>query len=523
MSSKNRVAKNIKKGYSKFMNKFLYLLLVVALLLSLANAKRRVLLEREYKDVELALSFEELSWLAAKEKIDLEELLLRFKAKGVTSIVFENIGQEEFINSLSLSPILHLKTSPIGEILKISRPSGVIFGQEEILDPKRAASYLREKGIKYYQVEFSQQKGAKELAARVPSLFVRAHSIKRKEVEESSPEQVTLRFLRAARERNMRLLYLKLFLFRPIEDNLKFVEGVVEGLKEEGFRLGSNNILKEFSVHPLSIFFIGLGIISAGLILVREVTGIKGHLLFLIISASLLATFLNKLLLQQILAFMAAIIFPLLGMNHYFHLRGGGNPYLKSLKAVLLVTLAAILGSLLVTGLLSESRFLLKIEDFRGVKFSFGLTLLLSALLLLKRLNLSLKSFKSLYPLFLALIFLLLLVRSGNFGFVFPYEAKTRELLESLLFARPRFKEFVLGLPCLLFGAYLLYEGKAPKKIIYPLLLLGVLAPISQINTFCHLHTPLLFSLLRSLNGLWLGLLLGTVLILIWCGYRVRR
>ncbi|MBU0567306.1 hypothetical protein KKC52_04555, partial [bacterium] len=94
------------------MNKFLYLLLVVALLLSLANAKRRVLLEREYKDVELALSFEEVRWLAAKEKIDLEELLLRFKAKGVTSIVFENIGQEEFINSLSLSPILHLKTFP---------------------------------------------------------------------------------------------------------------------------------------------------------------------------------------------------------------------------------------------------------------------------------------------------------------------------------------------------------------------------------------------------------------------------
>ncbi|MBU1487261.1 hypothetical protein KKH56_04325, partial [bacterium] len=190
------------------MNKFLYLLLIVALLLSLANAKRRVLLERDYKDVEIALSFEELSWLAAKIRIDLKELLLRFKAKGVTSVILEeeNVGQEEFIDSLSLFPILHLKTSPIGEILKISRPSGVMFGQEEILDPKRAVSYLREKGIKYYQVEFSQQKGSKELAARVPSLFVRAHSIKRKEVEESSPEQVTLRFLRAARERNMRLL-----------------------------------------------------------------------------------------------------------------------------------------------------------------------------------------------------------------------------------------------------------------------------------------------------------------------------
>lgn len=500
------------------MKKFYYFFLIIALFFSLANAKRRVLVEREYKDVEIALSFEEISWLAAKEKTDLKELLLRFKAKGATSIVFENIGQGKFINLLNLSPVLYLKSAPTGKILKIFHPSGVIFGQEEILNIERKASYLREKGIKYYQIEFSNQKGAKELARKIPSLLVRAHSIKRKEVEEGSPDRLSLRFLRAARERNMRLLYLKLFLLNSLEDNLKFVGGVAEGLRQNGFRLGQNNMLEEFSVSSLSIFFIGLGIISSGLILLRNLLKIKdtaAYFVLLALSIPLLAVFLNKLFIQQTLAFAVSIAFPLLGMNSFFLLRGGSSPYLKSLKAVLLITLLAALGAILVVGLLSESRFLLKIEEFRGVKLSFGLTLILAAFLLYKRLNLDLCSLKNLYPPLLALLLLLLLVRSGNFGFVFPYEARARELLETFLIARPRFKEFVLGLPCLFLGTYLLYEGRVPKKIIYPILLLGILAPISLINTFCHLHTPLLFSLLRSINGLWLGLLLGTGLILV--------
>jgi len=45
-------------------------------------------------------------------------------------------------------------------------------------------------------------------------------------------------------------------------------------------------------------------------------------------------------------------------------------------------------------------------------------------------------------------------------------------------------------------------------------LLLGVIGQISLVNTYAHLHTPLLISLVRSFHGLWLGLFLGVAAIL---------
>ena len=36
----------------------------------------------------------------------------------------------------------------------------------------------------------------------------------------------------------------------------------------------------------------------------------------------------------------------------------------------------------------------------------------------------------------------------------------------------------------------------------------------SVVNSFCHFHTPIAFILLREFNGLWLGLILGSVVVL---------
>jgi hypothetical protein len=82
--------------------------------------------------------------------------------------------------------------------------------------------------------------------------------------------------------------------------------------------------------------------------------------------------------------------------------------------------------------------------------------------------------------------------------------------LEALLYARPRFKEFLLGHPLLfLFGAS---GGLGAWALRYrPILLFfGLLGQASIINTFAHAHTPLLFSLLRTTNGFFLGLFFGT-------------
>ncbi|KPJ64615.1 hypothetical protein AMK68_01170 [candidate division KD3-62 bacterium DG_56] len=97
---------------------------------------------------------------------------------------------------------------------------------------------------------------------------------------------------------------------------------------------------------------------------------------------------------------------------------------------------------------------------------------------------------------------------------------KIRGLLENLLCARPRFKEFAIGHPALMLAAALAAQGR-PRWVI-PLLLVGAVGQVSLVNTYEHLHTPLLFSLLRTANGLWIGAIIGIIAILIFARRPVR-
>jgi hypothetical protein len=85
-----------------------------------------------------------------------------------------------------------------------------------------------------------------------------------------------------------------------------------------------------------------------------------------------------------------------------------------------------------------------------------------------------------------------------------------RNLLDRYL-VRPRTKEFMIGHPALL--ATLLLSPRLPKRaILIPFALLGAIGQVSMVNSFCHLHTPLLMTVVRTFNGLWLGMLVGFVL-----------
>jgi len=106
------------------------------------------------------------------------------------------------------------------------------------------------------------------------------------------------------------------------------------------------------------------------------------------------------------------------------------------------------------------------------------------------------------------------ILRTGNEAVLITssLEIKTRALLDLILGVRPRTKEFLLGHPLLLL---LFYTGYRDHRFL-PLLLLGAIGQVSLINTYAHIHTPLLISLQRSFNGLWLGILIGLCLILIF-------
>ena len=44
----------------------------------------------------------------------------------------------------------------------------------------------------------------------------------------------------------------------------------------------------------------------------------------------------------------------------------------------------------------------------------------------------------------------------------------------------------------------------------------GAIGQISIMNTFMHIRTPLLESMIRTGNGLWLGALVGMLLVWVW-------
>jgi ABC-type nitrate/sulfonate/bicarbonate transport system permease component len=81
---------------------------------------------------------------------------------------------------------------------------------------------------------------------------------------------------------------------------------------------------------------------------------------------------------------------------------------------------------------------------------------------------------------------------------------------------RPRTKEFLVGYPFLFLTAFYYLKGR--REWLWLLAAIGGVAPISVFNTFSHIHTPVMISLTRTLNGLVLGIVIALLV-----GWLVER
>jgi len=108
---------------------------------------------------------------------------------------------------------------------------------------------------------------------------------------------------------------------------------------------------------------------------------------------------------------------------------------------------------------------------------------------------------------------LVYILRTGNFYLSLPipqFDKRMRRFLENLLVFRPRTKEFLIGHPALLFAATLALSGYF--RLSLPLVLVGCIGQISMVNTFSHIHTPIMATLQRTFYGLILGGIIGIVI-----------
>jgi hypothetical protein len=246
------------------------------------------------------------------------------------------------------------------------------------------------------------------------------------------------------------------------------------------------------------------------------------------------------------LALLSAIIFPAYAVISMFPAKRESSMLAVISRVVLTVFyIAAItaMGAVFIASLLSEKIHVVGIDAFSGVKIALIIPLILVASYFFLRkegeeklevrtsifkakelLNINIKVSHAVIFLIAAACGALFILRSGNFGLpVLGPEKYLRALLENVMVIRPRTKEFLIGYPALVLGA--IYYMKGGNKWLWLWLSAGVLAPISMTNSFCHIHTPVLITLVRSCVGLILGIALGLfiyLLYVIYCRFRPK-
>jgi hypothetical protein len=438
----------------------------------------------------------------------------------------------------------------------------VIFGGDQVIGfpdgVKQAAVVWQTRHLVFGQVEFGKQKGEDALASALKGDIVRVHSISPAEMGRMSEADAVDRFLRAAEERNLRALYVRLLPGAPVpavESNVGYVNHISRALKDHGMSVRFAAPFRPYESSPIARCVIGLGVAAATLLLVLYMWPLAGVGLNLVLALAVLDIFLPVLGIgRKVVALQAALLLPVLAFLVLRSVLERREPEAtthplasvvepdeprslfqavwRGIPAFLGVSLLSALGALFVVGLLSSRMATVKITAFSGIKAQqAGAILIVAAIYYLDissrgglaaaRARVKSRALAiwnqpmTLGAIVIGLVAIIalafLLARSGNdpgVG-VSGIELRFRALLDRLLLVRPRTKEFLIGHPALLLGIALA-AFRRPKWAL-PILVVGAIGQVSIVNTFCHLHTPLGVSLLRVVNGLWTGIVVALV------------
>lgn len=424
----------------------------------------------------------------------------------------------------------------------------VIFSGEEVLGFKGLAKYAAEKissaGMLYGSIEFGKQKGDVTMSEALKSNFIRVHSIAVAEMAPMTPADMSERFSRAVKERSIRLCYLRLPELvgdNPVDDGAQFIKRVRSDIEKSGYRIGEAHTFGE-TKRPLPFrILMALSIIAGLMLLLDSLMTLSaktkyGLLVLGFVLAAGLSMFEKGM---QGLALLSSLVFPTLGVvalvGPYFNDEKSAKASVgKTIQIFIGSSLIALCGALLIVGLLADKSYMVKVNQFMGIKAAHGLPLLAVMFFMIAGLPIHGKSYSQVrddvsanirkivsHPLFVwhvvafvaAMIIIgFALLRTGNdpgMG-VSGLELKFRAILDRVMMVRPRTKEFLIGHPALFIGIALLLKRKRAWGL--PFVAFGMLGQVSLVNTFCHIHTPLMMSVMRVTNGLVLGLIISLVI-----------
>lgn len=426
-------------------------------------------------------------------------------------------------------------------------------------------------------VEFDEQDGGNGLAHRMkessgPIHLARLHSIPPEEMDNYDIAGAVARYMRAVRERSMRVLYVRPFIrgkqlnasgsndtaypVRLLELNRRYFTTLATELADAGFRIAD----KPAVLPPVSSNYKGAAIFAGygGLMILFallfpayvESPKFKSKQFVTIFAGSVILSFVMFFAMKDLLLLMIAIIYPVCGFWLAMHLYQNLTTRLAckrycprrifiAMLSLLLASLFSITGGLAIHMALWGSEGILKLSEFRGVTLAMAVPVLIFAAWAWQAETLAdawdsagqhlsgyLTRVMTLWQspirygdvafILIAMgIIGVVLLRSGNDSALgaFSLESLFRDSLEATFSVRPRTKELI-GHPLLM----LFLLSIAWRTRISVMFGIGaLLGQISILNTFCHLHTPLELTITRVLLGLGIGAATG----LVWCAIAI--
>lgn len=390
------------------------------------------------------------------------------------------------------------------------------------------AAILLRQGLPVMSIEFYAQKGLQTMAQAMDYEMVRMHPVSESELLKLSNTRLQERFALAASERTMGVLMLRLRASQSLDDAVVHIAQVRDAVQAKGVATDEISVVPDMQVAPWTLLSALAGVWAGGVLLLQRFDLKKAAWLLPTLAAAaavLLLVVVGEYWVQKLVALAAAVIFPFLAVSLFS--RSAGASLLQSVGRLCGMTLVSLIGAALLAAVLSERSYMSAVNVFSGVKVGQLVPLLLLMVYLLYKLAAGrggatylmvgltrlMKKQVTVGLVLLAgaaaVLLLVYMMRTGNTsGGISDLERAFRAFLDRVLVVRPRTKEFMIAHPIMLAILYFGYQRK-----LWPVVLLGAIGQVSLVNTFEHLHTPLPVSLLRTFNGLVLGIIIGVVLI----------
>jgi hypothetical protein len=452
-------------------------------------------------------------------------------------------------------------------LARFRQPFTLIFDRDQVLGydalvPDVAAA-MKAHGFSFGRIEaFSarrRQKGEEQLSILMAPRVLRVFSLAPEELAPLTPAQARDKFILAAHERNVRILYVRPFLSTtagvdPIQTNLEYVGSIADELTRSGYKLGKASPLPPVATPAPGFAVAALGALAAGAIAAAETGDALGYRvpetwLYRGAAAGVAVTLAtiglhHTTLWRQLLALLAALAFPVLAMlwavpgarRDTWPAPAPGGPagavLGRSVAALWVMSAVSALGGFMVAGLLAEWAFMLEVRTFLGVKLLLVLPIVLIGLAVAAAqagprgvwgrvrewLRQPLRLEYGILLIVIGAAALFALGRTGNTGLpaIGGLEIKIRTVLERVLVARPRTKEFLIGHPAMMLAAALALLGA--RRWVLPAAMAGAAGQTDIVDSFSHIHTPLVYVVERTVYALVIGSAIGAVAVglLLW-------